>query len=142
MFGAVLYPQAAAADPTLSARLGQQWAAALEDAHRVSVRAGWWLAGLAAISVAVGLAVEFEEVKDVVGLYSAPVVAAIGLSAVQLLYLPGILAVALAWLSGAGVNLSAAETASAFSAADGPRPAVPLLAIIPEDPPALSLIHI
>lgn len=136
VFGAGLYPQTAAADSTLSARLGQQWTAALEDAHRVSVRAGWWLAGLAALSVAVGLAVEFEEVKDVVDLYSAPVVAAIGLSAVQLLYLPGILAVALAWLSGAGVNLSAAETASAFSAADGPRPAVPLLAIIPEDPPA------
>lgn len=136
VFGAGLYPQTAAADSTLSARLGQQWTAALEDAHRVSVRAGWWLAGLAALSVAVGLAVELEEVKDVVDLYSAPVVAAIGLSAVQLLYLPGILAVALAWLSGAGVNLSAAETASAFSAADGPRPAVPLLAIIPEDPPA------
>lgn len=136
VFGAGLYPQAAAADSRLSARLGEQWTGALEDAHRVCVRAGWWLAGLAALAVAAGLAIEFEKVSAVVDLYSAPLVAAIGLSVVQLLYLPGILAVALAWLSGAGVHLSAAETASAFSAADGPRPAVPLLAIIPENPPA------
>ncbi|MFB9775283.1 DUF6350 family protein [Brevibacterium otitidis] len=135
VLGARLHPTQAAESEQLAARLGAQWTAALPAAHRVRVRTGWALTGLAVIVVAVGLVTEFDEVSAVVELYSAPVAAAIGLSVVQLLYLPGILAIALAWLSGAGVALSATETASVLSPAAGPRPAVPLLAMIPEDPP-------
>lgn len=94
------------------------------------------LAVVALALVAVGLAFNHEVAADVVGQYSSPVAAAVGLGVVQTLYAPTIWAGALAWASGAGVTLSTGSVASVYQPVTASRAGVPVLAAIPKEPAA------
>ena len=96
-------------------------------------------AGLAALVVGLlalgaALALRWEQAASVLALYSDATAAAVGLTAVQLLFAPTLVVLGLAWTSGAGVVLASGALASPFTAVEVPVAGFPVLAAVPQDP--------
>ncbi|WP_029089576.1 DUF6350 family protein [Brevibacterium album] len=119
-------------------RLGEQWGEAVEDGLRLTGRTWAGLAVLALVLLAAALVLGRQSVAEALAAYSDPVAAAVGLAAVQALFGPTILLLVLSWASGAGVWMSATVLASPGAGFEGPVPAVPVLAVVPAQPPAWS----
>nr|WP_306428343.1 DUF6350 family protein [Brevibacterium sp. 68QC2CO] len=106
--------------------LGRAW----ELLRRVVVALG----GAALVLIVLGIVLRWNSAWDVVEQYSAPAMAAVGLGILQLLYAPTLMAFSLAWITGAGVDLSGSATGSAYASDVGMRPGIPALALMPGQP--------
>lgn len=116
-------------------RVGGDWADALETTVPVLRRALRAAVILAALACAVALVVGRSAIAEALAGYSDPTAAAVGVTAVQLLFAPTVLLFALSWMSGAGIQLSTAVLATPFAEQGGIVPAVPVLAVIPTGSP-------
>lgn len=119
---------------------GPRWEAALGSGHAAFRRAGLGLLVVGALAVLAALAFGWDRAAAVVGLYSDPTAAGIGLAVVQLLFAPTVLVLGLSWVSGAGIMLADGALASPFTAVEVPLPGFPLLAVVPQDPPAWAVV--
>lgn len=112
--------------------------AALPDRVHVMVRGGLMaflgLVGVSAVLVAVSLLVHLGEAMDLARAIGGGVLGGFGLLLLQLGYLPVLVAWALAFMTGAPVELSADGRLSAFlaTAPQADLPALPILTAIPQ----------
>lgn len=118
------------------ARWGDAVIGLVDEAGRAARRASVGLLVVGLLGVVALLALRFGTVTDVIDGYSDPLAAAIGLGVVHLVFLPTVLLLALAWMSGPGFSLSAAAVATPFTAFDSPVLPVPLLVAVPAAPPS------
>jgi len=117
----------------IAAKAGDAWADAAESALRLLRRVGLAFGVVAVVGLIVALVTGWSAMTDAVSGYSRPGIAAVGVGAVQLLFLPTLLFLALSWLSGAGLHLSAVALATPFTSQAAVVPAVPVLAAVPAD---------
>ena len=88
--------------------------------------------GVAALTTAVAI---FARGSEIVGLYEAAnvdVLGAVVLTLGQLLYLPTLIAWALAFVAGPGVSLGVGSTVAASGTTTGVLPGLPLMGALPE----------
>jgi hypothetical protein len=117
-------------------RVGEDWAAAALRGLRLTGRTWVAFGILALLLVGTGLVLGRTAVGTALDAYSDPAAAAVGLTLVQLAFAPTIGLLALSWASGAGIWMSSTVLASPSAGFEGPVPAVPVLALVPADPPA------
>lgn len=117
-------------------RFGQEWADALIAGPRLAARTAVGLLILVHLALIAAIIVHFDAVRAVLDSYSNPVASAIGLGVLQTLYAPTIWSAALSWLMGTGIDLSVLAHVSVFEGSELPRPPLPVVALIPEDPAA------
>ncbi|MEV0984844.1 DUF6350 family protein [Brevibacterium sp. NPDC049920] len=113
---------------------GPHWAEALAAGHAVFRRAGLAALVVGLLALGAALALRWEQAASVLALYSDATAAAVGLTAVQLLFAPTLVVLGLAWTSGAGVVLASGALASPFTAVEVPVAGFPVLAAVPQDP--------
>ncbi|HVL83329.1 MAG TPA: DUF6350 family protein, partial [Pseudonocardia sp.] len=109
-----------------------RWTAAGLRGAAVAV-AGLLTAGGAAVVAALGFAA--ADVARAYGELAPGFGAAVGVTMLAVAYLPNALVAGTAWLLGPGLSVGRAA-ASPFGAALGPEPVFPLLAALPQAPPA------
>jgi hypothetical protein len=119
---------------TVADRAGAAWADAIEGAVLVLRRVGAAAAIVAVAGLLVALATGWSAMGEALSGYTDPT-AGRGLGAVQLLFVPTLLHLALSWMSGAGIQLSTVAVASPFTDQAALVPAVPVLAAIPTGSP-------
>lgn len=118
----------------LHSRWGDAGTEALTEGLHLARRVAVSLLVLAQLVLLAGIIANWSHVLALLHSYSATGAAAVGLGILQTAYAPTIWAAALSWVSGSGVELSAAAHASVLTGSDLPRPPVPVLAIIPAHP--------
>ena len=116
-------------------RAGGAWADALEGAAAVLRRVGLAVAVAGLLAVVAAVVTGWSRLGEALAGYTDPTAAGVGLSAVQLLFAPTLLVLALSWVSGAGIQLSTAAVVSPFTDQAALVPAVPVLAAIPTGSP-------
>src|SRR5699024_10408706 len=121
-------------DP-IADRVGGAWADAIEGAAALLRRVGLAVAAAGLLAVLAAVATGWPRMGEALAGYTDPTAAGVGLSAVQLLFAPTLLVLALSWVSGAGIQLSTAAVVSPFTDQATLVPAVPVLSTIPTGSP-------
>lgn len=125
-------------------RLSFAWGDAVDASVRVARRV--WIALIVAAHVVLAVAVVtgFDGGMQVVAGYSAPVVAAVGLGALQAMFALTIWAIALSWVTGLWAMVGGGHTISAFQPTNAPMPAIPIFGVIPAEahPGAVALVAV
>lgn len=112
--------------------LPEDWALVPTVIARAGSIAAVGLVGVAALTTAVAI---FARGSEIVGLYEAAnvdVLGAVVLTLGQLLYLPTLIAWALAFVAGPGVSLGVGSTVAASGTTTGVLPGLPLMGALPE----------
>ena len=112
--------------------LPEDWALVPTVIARAGSIAAAGLVGVAALTTAVAI---FARGSEIVGLYEAAnvdVLGAVVLTLGQLLYLPTLIAWALAFVAGPGVSLGVGSTVAASGTTTGVLPGLPLMGALPE----------
>lgn len=112
--------------------LPEDWALVPTVIARAGSIAAVGLVGVAALTTAVAI---FARGSEIVGLYEAAnvdVLGAVILTLGQLLYLPTLIAWALAFVAGPGVSLGVGSTVAASGTTTGVLPGLPLMGAFPE----------
>lgn len=120
-------------------KLSFAWGDAVMDSTPLATRVGGALVIAAHLVIALAITLNYRAGAEVVSGYSAPVIAAVGLGAVQAAFAPTLWAVALTWVSGFPVLAGGGHVFDAARGTDAPLPAIPILAVIPADPIAQAL---
>ena len=125
-------------------RMSFAWGDAVEDSLKLVSRLLIALVVAAHVVLAVAVWGSFSSAAEVVSAYSAPVIAAVGLGIVQLMFAPTVWAGALTWVTGFPLRLGGDIHASAMSGFEGPLPAIPSFALIPHTsfPEGIALVAV
>ena len=134
----------AALNRWLSDMLGSQSAEAVLSAGATVRRALIALVIAANLLIAAGVVMSILTGIDTLAGYSSPVFAAFGLGLIQALFAPTIVSGTLVWSTGLPVSLTAGADFSVLFGTAAPLPALPILGLVPMDPPgwAAALIAV
>ena len=116
------------------------WFATALSGFRLSLRTFATLIILGVVVSFVAVITGWNHGSAVLAEYSDPRAAAIGLGIVQVLYAPTLWMLSLAWSSGGGFNITEHSVASPLTVFYEPVPAIPVLAVVPAQPPLWSMV--
>lgn len=123
----------------LGSIIGPRWARLAGEAWPLARRTLLFTVVLGVVGLVAAIAAGGESGLATLQGYSSPTAAAIGLGLVQTVFAPTIIVLVLSWLSGAGFRLSEHATASPLAAVDAPVVSIPVLSLIPLDPPSWAV---
>ncbi|WP_349828801.1 cell division protein PerM [Brevibacterium litoralis] len=127
---------------TIEERFGPDHTDAVLLGLRLAGRVALFALGGAVVVLGVALALGWDAVTAVVAGYSSPTTAAIGLTVVQVLFLPTALLLVLAWLSGPGFAMSVDVLASPFAQSGHVPVALPALGAVPQPAPVWAPVFL